>query len=42
MGIAARKRRAFKEREELILDAARSILLKRGYHGLTMDRIAEA
>lgn len=42
MGIAARKRRAYQERDDLILNAARTLLLKRGYHGLTMDRIAEA
>ncbi|QDU66877.1 TetR/AcrR family transcriptional regulator [Engelhardtia mirabilis] len=37
-----RKQREIAEREELLLDAARSILLERGYLGLTMDRIAEA
>ncbi|MEO0651132.1 MAG: TetR/AcrR family transcriptional regulator [Planctomycetota bacterium] len=37
-----RKQRAALEREHLFLDTARSILLERGYIGLTMDRIAEA
>jgi AcrR family transcriptional regulator len=37
-----RKQRALIEREELILDVTRDLLLDRGYHGLTMDRIAEA
>ena len=37
-----RKQRQIAERELLLLDAARSILLERGYLGLTMDRIAEA
>jgi AcrR family transcriptional regulator len=42
MGIASRKERERRQREEAILEAARVLLLERGYHGLTMDRIAEA
>ena len=42
MGDVARKQRAFRDRETLILEAGRTLLLKRGYHGLTMDRVAEA
>jgi AcrR family transcriptional regulator len=37
-----RKQRELVQREELILDVTRDLLLDRGYHGLTMDRIAEA
>ncbi len=37
-----RKQRERREREELFLKVARDILLRRGYHGLTMDRIARA
>lgn len=36
------KRREILEREELLLDIARRMLLKSGYHGLTMARIGEA
>lgn len=36
------KQREILNREGLILKAAREILLKRGYHGLTMARIASA
>lgn len=42
METAERKRRDMRRREELFLDRARSVLLKHGYHGLTMDRIAKA
>jgi AcrR family transcriptional regulator len=42
MGTEDRKRRKLQEREGLILDAAHTMLLERGYIGLTMDRIAEA
>ena len=38
---ATRKQREIQERELLILDTARQMLLERGYIGLTMDRIAE-
>jgi len=37
-----RKQREIQEREALILEIARDMLLERGYLGLTMDRIAEA
>jgi AcrR family transcriptional regulator len=37
-----RKERERARRDELILDAARALLLERGYLGLTMDRIAKA
>lgn len=37
-----RKQRELVERETLILDVTRDLLLDLGYHGLTMDRIAEA
>lgn len=41
MGTSERKQRERAEREELILDVGRKMLLKDGYHGLSMDRIAE-
>ena len=41
MGTAERKQRQRGERENLILQVARRMLIQRGYHGLTMDRIAE-
>lgn len=37
-----RKQREIQEREELILETARDMLLEHGYLGLTMDRIAGA
>jgi len=36
-----RKQREIQEREELILDVARRMLVERGYLGVTMDRIAQ-
>ncbi len=36
------KQREMQERGVALLDAARTILLRRGYHGLTMARIAQA
>lgn len=36
------KQREMQERREALLETARSLLLKRGYHGLTMARIASA
>jgi len=42
MPAETRKERQFRERTDLILRVARSILLDRGYLGLTMDRIASA
>ena len=41
MNVQSRKQRELREREELFLDVARRLLLERGFHGLTMDRIAE-
>ncbi len=42
MAALTRKQREIQEREALILDVARGMLLERGYLGMTMDRIAEA
>jgi AcrR family transcriptional regulator len=42
MSTLSRKQREIAEREELILDVARSLLLERGYLGMTMERIAQA
>ncbi|MFQ5911568.1 MAG: TetR/AcrR family transcriptional regulator [Nitrospinota bacterium] len=41
MNTLTRKQREIKEREELILEVARRMLLEVGYLGMTMDRIAE-
>ena len=41
METLSRKQREIREREALILDVARDLLLERGYLGLGMDRIAE-
>jgi AcrR family transcriptional regulator len=37
-----RKQREIQERERRILELARSMIVEDGYHGLSMDRIAEA
>src|SRR5271163_4453953 len=37
-----RKQREIQEREGRILELARSMIVEQGYHGLSMDRIAEA
>lgn len=37
-----RKKKELLDREELFLRVAQELLLERGFHGLTMDRIAEA
>lgn len=42
MATSERKKRQIREREDLILDIARRMLVERGYLGLNMDRIAEA
>lgn len=42
MNTMSRKQREIAEREGLILDVARTMLVERGYLGLTMDRIASA
>ena len=39
---ATRRQREMFARERLILDSARRLLAEGGYHGLSMDRIAEA
>lgn len=41
MGTSERKQRERAEREKLIIDVGRKMLVKHGYHGLNMDRIAE-
>ena len=42
MEIMERKQRDLRQREQLFLDKARALLFRKGYHGLTMDRIAKA
>lgn len=42
MNTLSRKQREIAEREGLILDVARGMLIDRGYLGLTMERIADA
>ncbi len=42
MATSTRKQREWQQREELILNVARQMLLEGGYLGLNMDRIAEA
>jgi AcrR family transcriptional regulator len=42
MDTRSRKERDLRQREDLFLDRARKVLLAKGYHGLTMDRIAKA
>lgn len=42
METTTRKQRQWQQREALILDVARQMLLEGGYLGLNMDRIAEA
>ncbi len=41
MSTQSRKQREIQEREERILETARPLLIEQGYHGLSMDRIAE-
>ncbi|MFO7975892.1 MAG: helix-turn-helix domain-containing protein [Candidatus Hydrogenedentota bacterium] len=41
MSIHTRKERELRDREELFLQVARRLLIERGFHGLTMDRIAQ-
>src|SRR5690242_3515432 len=41
-GTLTRKQREIQGREQRILDVARSMIVDDGYHGLSMDRIAEA
>jgi AcrR family transcriptional regulator len=42
MGTETRKQREIRQREELLLDVGRRMLIEQGYAGLNMDRIAEA
>ena len=42
MSTAQRRERAFREREELILDSAAVMLREQGYLGLNLDRLAES
>jgi AcrR family transcriptional regulator len=42
MAVLTRKEREFAQRENLVLETARRLLLESGYSGLTMERIAEA
>ncbi|MEZ6119082.1 MAG: TetR/AcrR family transcriptional regulator [Pirellulaceae bacterium] len=41
MNTLSRKQREIQERENRILEVSRPILLREGYHGLRMDRVAE-
>jgi AcrR family transcriptional regulator len=41
MSTLSRKQREIQQREERILEESRKMLLEQGYHGLSMDRIAE-
>jgi AcrR family transcriptional regulator len=42
MGTLTRKQREIQQREEMLLDVARKMLVEQGYAGLSMDRIAES
>ena len=42
MGTLTRKQREVREREQLLLDVARKMLIEQGYAGLSMDQLAEA
>jgi TetR/AcrR family transcriptional regulator len=42
MGIAERKAREKKQRQESIIDAAESVFIQKGYHAMTMEIVAEA
>lgn len=42
MSTATRKQRERQQREAQILEVSRPMLLREGYHGLNMDRVAEA
>jgi AcrR family transcriptional regulator len=42
MSTETRKQREIRQREELLLDVGRRMLIEEGYAGLNMDRIAEA
>ncbi len=42
MSTATRKQREIQEREAKILEVSRPMLIAQGYHGLSMDRVAES
>lgn len=42
MGTLTRKQREVREREQLLLDVARKMLIEQGYAGLSMDQLADA
>ncbi|MDR3618161.1 MAG: helix-turn-helix domain containing protein [Paludisphaera borealis] len=42
MGTLTRKQREIQQRESLLLDVARTMLMEHGFAGLSMDRLAEA
>ena len=42
MNTQSRKQREIQEREERILEVSRPLLIEQGYHGLSMDRVAES
>jgi AcrR family transcriptional regulator len=42
MGTTTRKQREIRERERMLLEVARRMLLEHGYAGLSMERLAEA
>ncbi|WP_435018601.1 TetR/AcrR family transcriptional regulator [Tundrisphaera sp. TA3] len=42
MGTTARKQKEVSNREQMLLDVARRMLIEQGFAGLTMDRLAEA
>ncbi len=42
MSTQTRKQREIQEREERILEVSRPLLIEQGYHGLSMDRVAES
>ncbi|MCA9258394.1 MAG: helix-turn-helix transcriptional regulator, partial [Planctomycetales bacterium] len=42
MKTLTRKQRELQEREARILEVSREVVVREGYHGLSMDRVAEA
>lgn len=42
MGTTSRKQREIQQREQLLLDVGRRMLIEQGFAGLSMDRLAEA
>ena len=41
MGTTSRKQREILEREEMILEVSRRMLVEQGFQGFSMDRLAE-